>query len=168
MSAPIEKRYWDSSVFLAWIKGEAGRVEVCEEIVAYARNNECDIFTSAITLAEVLRPRHKGPIQVTETEEAKIVGFFQNPYIKIIDFSAPLGAQSRLLQWRYGLHVRDAIHVASGIAAKVDVIESYDPDFFKVKPSEVPGCPPLREPKRKPLPLWNGAPTSAPGPKPTP
>jgi predicted nucleic acid-binding protein len=163
----MERRYWDSSVFIAWIKGEHGRAPVCEEIVGMARREECLILTSAITLAEVVRPRHKGSVAMTEQENQQIVDFFANPFIRFIDFSPSLGLQSRNLQWRFGLHVRDAIHVASALAAKVDFIESYDPDFLLVDRTQVPGCPVIREPKGKPLPLFDGveggpAPSAAP------
>ena len=150
-----ERRYWDSNVFLAWIKGEEGRVEVCEEIAQMAHREECTIVTSAITLAEVVRPRHKGKPEMTEEEDRQILAFFSNPFIRFVDLTPPLAAQSRQLQWRYGLGVRDAIHVVSAIAAKATVIESYDPDLRKVDPKAVPGCPDIREPTGKPLPLFD-------------
>lgn len=162
MSAP-ERRYWDSNVFLAWILNEKGRAEVCEAIVRMARKDECIIVTSAITLAEVVRPRQKGPLEITEEEDKRIVAFFSNPFIRFVDLSPSLAARSRVLQWRYNLHVRDAIHVVSAIAGKADVIETYDNDFKKVDRTAVPGCPTIREPLAKPLPLF----PEEPGPKPS-
>lgn len=119
-----------------------------------AHKQECVIITSAITLAEVVRPRHKGKPEMTESEDKQIVAFFSNPFIKFVDLSPALAAQSRQLQWRFGLLVRDAIHVVSAIAGKSDVIETYDPDFSKVDAKKVAGCPPIREPQTKPLPLF--------------
>lgn len=154
MSGGQERRYWDSNVFLAWIKGEKGRVEMCEAIVRMARKDECVIITSAITLAEVVRPRQKGTVEITEAEDKQIVAFFSNPFIKFVDLSPSLAARSRALQWRFNLGVRDAIHVVSAIAAEADVIETYDPDFKKVDVATVPGCPVIREPQTKALPLF--------------
>src|SRR6266571_8442789 len=110
MKSP-ERRYWDSNGFLAWIKGEQGRVDVCEAIVRMARKEECLIITSALTLAEVVRPRQKGSIEITEAEDKRIVDFFANPFLRFVDLSPSLAAKSRVLQWRYNLGVRDAIHV---------------------------------------------------------
>jgi predicted nucleic acid-binding protein len=151
----VERRYWDSTVFLALIKKEPGRVQECEAILRSAAKGDCEIWPSAITLAEVVRPRHKGTVALTEAEESQIGAFFANPLIHFVDFNPAMGALSRSLQWRFGLHVRDAIHVACAIGAKVDVIESYDPDFLRLDPKQVTGCPPLQEPKAKALPLFD-------------
>jgi predicted nucleic acid-binding protein len=156
-----KRRYWDSCTFLAWIRGESGRVEVCEAIVKLAHQGECLIFTSAITLAEVVRPRQKGKIEMTEAEDKQIVAFFANPFIRFIDLSPALAGQSRVLQWRHGLLVRDAIHVVSAIAAKADVLETYDSDLLKVDMSQVAGCPIIRQPQTKPLPLFPDPPAKA-------
>lgn len=154
MSHP-ERRYWDSTVFLALIKKEPGRVEECETILRMAERGECQLWTSAVTLAEVVRPRHKGSIALTEAEEEKIASFFANPIIHFVDFNPAMGALSRKLQWRFGLLVRDAIHVACALGARADVIESYDPDFRRVDPKQVSGRPEIREPKAKSLPLFD-------------
>ncbi len=154
VAAEPKRRYWDSNVFLAWIKGEPGRVEVCEAIVRLARDEECLIITSAITLAEVVRPRQKGTVEMTEAEDQKIVAFFSNPFLRFVDLTPPLATRSRRLQWQFNLGVRDAVHVVSAIAGAADVIETYDPDFNKVDRSIVPGCPPIRQPQTKPLPLF--------------
>ena len=145
MSAP-DYRYWDSSCFLALIKGEPGRVDVCESIVQAAYRGDHVIVTSAITLAEVVRPGRKGPVQMTEGENAKIVGFFRSTFLRFVDFNPTMGQLTRELQWRHGLHVRDAIHAATAISAKVPVLETYDPDFLKLDRSSIPGCPEIRQP----------------------
>ncbi len=154
VAAEPRRRHWDSNVFLAWIKGESGRAEICEAIVRKARNDDCVIITSAITLAEVVRPRQKGTIQMTEDEDKKIVAFFSNPFLRFVDLSPSLAARSRVLQWKFNLGVRDAIHVVSAIAGQADVIETYDPDFSRVDISAVPDCPTIREPQTKRLPLF--------------
>ena len=150
-----ERRYWDASVFLSYIKGDPGRVEVCEAIIAMARKDECEILTSTITLAEVVRPGRKGTVQLTEDMEKQIAGFFRNPWITLIDFTPAQGALSRQLQWKSGLHVRDAIHAASALSVKVDVIETYDADFKKISVADFPGCPLIREPLDKARPLFD-------------
>jgi len=156
MSAP-ERRYWDANVFLAYIKGERGRVDVCEAIIGMARKGECVIVTSTVSLAEVVRMGRKGAIQLTEDKEKQISGFFLNPWIVLVDFSPAQGVLSRRLQWKAGLHVRDAIHAASTISAKVDVIETYDPDFKRISTADFPECPPIREPLDRPRPLFDSA-----------
>lgn len=146
MSGP-DLRYWDSSCFLALIKGEKGRVEICEAINKAAFQGEHLIVTSTVAIAEVVRPFRKGPIEMTEEENAKIVAYFRNPYIRFVDLSPTLGHAARILQWRNNLHVRDSIHIASAVFAKANVIETYDPDMIKLDIKTIDGCPLIREPK---------------------
>ncbi len=146
MSRP-EQRYWDSNCFLAWIRGEAGRAGVCDEILRAAHKGECVIVTSTITLAEVVRPRRKGALELTEADDARIVAFFRSPFLKFVEFTSIMGQQARQLQWRHNLHVRDAIHVVSALFAKVAVIESYDSDLLRLDRASIPDCPEIRLPR---------------------
>jgi hypothetical protein len=50
----VERLYWDSDTFLAWFQQEPGKVELCEGTLERAENGEVVIFTSALTIAEVL------------------------------------------------------------------------------------------------------------------
>ena len=96
----------------------------------------------------------EGTVEMTAAEDKQIVDFFANPFIRFVDLSPGLAAQSRQIQWKFGLQVRDAIHVVSAIAGRADVIETYDPDLRRVDPKQVPGCPEIREPRAKDLPLF--------------
>ena len=149
MSSP-ERRYWDSNCFVAWIKGEKGRVGPCEEIIQSAYRGDLLIVTSAITVAEVVRPKQKGTQEMTEAEDARIVTFFRSSFLRFVDFNQTMGQATRQLQWRYNLSVRDAIHVASAIAVGAPVIESYDSDLLGLDRSKIPGCPEIRQPKPRP------------------
>ncbi len=151
-----ERRYWDSSVFLAGIKQEEGRNETVRGILRLAANGDCIILTSAVTLAEVVRP-HKGTKALTPEDEAEIVEFFKNPFIQIVDYTEPLGLASRKLQWNYGLKVRDSIHAASAIYAKAAFLEAYDGDFGRIKREDIPDCPEVREPKLPQPGLFDGS-----------
>jgi predicted nucleic acid-binding protein len=158
MSRP-EHRYWDAAVFLAIITAEKGRAEVCEEIVRMARNGETIIFTSSVSLVEVVRPGRKGSVRMDETKQDTITQFFRNSWIRIIDFHSSLAAHARELIWRFDLHVRDSIHIASAIhgGVAIDYIETYDDKWIKLDVTTLAGCPPIRNPKGKPLPLLDGS-----------
>src|ERR1700730_5872105 len=54
--------YWDSDCFLGWFQDEAGKVELCEGTIERADQGEALIFTSALTIAEVLWLRGSPPI----------------------------------------------------------------------------------------------------------
>jgi predicted nucleic acid-binding protein len=51
---PIERIYWDSDAFLGWLQAEPGKTELCAGTLKRADQGEAVVFTSALTLAEVL------------------------------------------------------------------------------------------------------------------
>lgn len=148
------KRYWDSSVFLAWIKGEQGRADTVDKIIADAQNGLSVIYTSMVTLAEVTKPR-RGPIQVGTEIEEKIAAFFKNDYIKLIPVDYLIGTKARRLIWDFPfLGPRDAIHIATAVHIGTEAIEHYDGGDFgrvakRVAEQNLPGFPPIREPEWK-------------------
>src|SRR5687767_2535758 len=52
--------YWDSCLFLAWIKDEerpSGEMDGVREVIARAKRRDCKIITSTITLVECLQSK---------------------------------------------------------------------------------------------------------------
>lgn len=150
------QRYWDSSVFLAWIKGEQGRADTCEAIIGDAREGRCVICTSTLTLVEVTKAR-RGPLQVDRGIEDQIVTFFRNEYIELVPLDYVIATRSRRLIWDFPfLGPRDAAHLATGLHLACDPIESYDDDFRRVATqiggSGFGGFPQIGEPR------WTGQP----------
>lgn len=47
--------YAETSLFLAYFGGEAGRADLCKELLAEGQRGDKRIYTSAFTLVEVLR-----------------------------------------------------------------------------------------------------------------
>lgn len=154
MTDPPTRRYWDSSVFLAWIKGEQGRADIVDKIITDAQNGLCVIYTSMVALAEVTKPR-KGPIQVGKEIEEKIAAFFKNDYIKLVSVDYLIGTRARQLIWDFPfLSPRDAIHIATAIHIGADAIEHYDGGDFgrvakRIAEQKLAGFPPIREPEWK-------------------
>src|SRR5690348_4830083 len=96
----LVRRYWDAGVFVAWIKGEANRVQACEGIVREATEGGCELFTSALTLAEVTKD-HSGPVAPTEEVQTRIRDFFRNDYVKLVMCDRVIGERARQLMWDY-------------------------------------------------------------------
>ena len=167
MAEPLLRRYWDSSVFLDWIKVEPGHADMCDKIITDAQAGQCVILTSAVTLAEVTK-RRRGPLAVEPETEAKITAFFRNDYIVVLPADRVVGEQARRLIWDFPfLKARDAIHIATAANAGAHVIEAYDEDFLRIGETQRKGFPPIREPE------WKGQltlpqPLDAPPPAPPP
>lgn len=173
MPEPPLKRYWDSTVFLALIKNEENRADTCEAIVNDARNGRCVIYTSTMTLAEVIKTK-RGPAQVGEEVERQITQFFQNDFIKLVPVSHAIGTRARRLIWDFSfLGTRDAIHLATALEMTINVLEHYDDDDFgrvakRVTEERLPDFPEIRHPKWMGQPELPGVQPAAPSPSPDP
>jgi predicted nucleic acid-binding protein len=141
-----EKRYWDSSVIIAYINEERDRVDTCKAILDAAEQGKIRIYTSALTITEVLK--YKGAKPIPKDKKQILKDFFQNHYVTVVQVDRWIAFDAQELVWDKGIPPKDSIHVASAIRAKVDVMESYDGDDLTSKSGTV-GSPPLeiREPK---------------------
>ena len=79
----IQRRYWDSTAFIALFAEEEGRVDLCQGVLDAAERDEVEIVTSALTLSEVVHIR--GRERLNAELEDQLVAFFEQPYIIIVD-----------------------------------------------------------------------------------
>lgn len=140
--------YWDSSVFLAVFQNEKDRVDICKQVLNEAMQNRVHIFTSSVTLVEVIKINNAKKLK--PKVEAALDEFFKLPYITLIDATRRICDEARHLIWKYPhLAPKDSIHLASALYGKrkrLDEIHSYDEDFKKLNTKL--GTPPyiIREP----------------------
>jgi predicted nucleic acid-binding protein len=152
MPDSVSKRYWDSSAFLALIKYEPGRADVCERIVDDAKAGRSQIFTSTIALTEVVK-RRRGPVEGDKKTEEILTAFFKNKFITLVPVDISIATRARRLIWDFTwLTARDAIHIATALELKVDALEHYDDDDMgkvakRIADESLPGFPEIRHPK---------------------
>ena len=120
----VERRYWDSNCFLAWLQDEEDRADKCQDVLALAERGEIEIVTSVLTITEVLRlrPRDALPSERRSTVEA----LFNRPSIRTMMLTRRLAESARDLAWDHGIAPKDSIHVASALAANVGVFNTFD------------------------------------------
>ena len=141
--------YWDSSVILALLMGEEGRVDNVRHFLEDAESQEAIIVTSSFTLVEVIRLRKRAPI--LPDKQALVTSFFQKDYFKFIDATRKITEDARALIWaNQGLMPKDAVHLASAIefvtqGGKLNAIHSYDADFTNLNGKLPVNCP-IEEP----------------------
>ena len=134
-----ERRYWDSNCFLAWLQEEAGRVDKCGAVLSLAERGKVEIITSVFTLTEVLRLRPRNALPAERRLSVEIL--FNRPSIRTIMLTRRLAETARDLAWDQGIAPKDAVHVASALAARVDVLNTFDDPLIR-KSGQI-GNPPL-------------------------
>lgn len=143
----IKNVYWDANVFHALLGKEAGRVDICEEWEALAKAGGVKIWTSTLTWVEVVRM--KGKDRIDPANEATLKGYFQRSYFQPIIATREVVEYARVLLWKYSaLPYKDAVHLASAVIAKVEILHTYDGDDL-IPLTGLVGTPPLliEEPK---------------------
>lgn len=165
----VELRYWDANAFLAYFQEETGRVDSCEAVLEQAEKGPVLIITSALTLTEVLALRGKRRLPPTQKMKNKVINFFKNEYIAVQNVTREIAELSRDLVWDNGIKPKDAIHVASAIAANVAVFETYDRPLIRkgnrATKMHFREPPPRRQPN---LPLAGGGSNAAKKDEPAP
>ncbi len=121
--------YWDSCLFLAWLKDEerkVGEMDGVREVIERSKRREAKIMTSVITTTEVLaakipsgmdtlfRGMMKRVSQVSV--DIRVAGLAHD----IRDHYVKLGGKT--------VSVPDALHLATGILYRVDQFHTFDAD----------------------------------------
>lgn len=135
----VERRYWDSNCFLAWLQNEEDRAEKCQDVLALAERGEIAIMTSVLTIAEVLRLRPKDALP--SERRSSVESLFNRPSIRTMMLTRRIAEEARDLVWDHGTDPKDSFHVASALAAKVGVLNTFDGSL--IGKSEQIGTPPL-------------------------
>lgn len=126
--------YWDSCLFLAWVKDEnraPGEMEGLAEVVAMVDAGECFILTSVMTRGEVLDS------SLTVEAQEKFRSLFSNPVFTFADVSLPISEVASQIRDFYkgqkpqpmSVKLPDATHLATAIAYReVDEFQTFDAD----------------------------------------
>lgn len=124
--------YFDSGLFIAFIKNEAGRGPTMLHLLQDAEQQKIEVVTSFLTVAEVLRGG-SSTAAGTALSDKDIDDFFDRPEFELVAlerFVAEKAREVRRLAPRLAkrFSVADAIHVATALLSDVDALYSYDDD----------------------------------------
>lgn len=131
MAGADPKYYWDTCLFLAWIKDEqrpTGEMDGVREVVARAKRREVIIMTSVLTLVEAL--------------QSKIPVGFEKLFSDMMKRVQRLGMDIKVAELAHGIRdyyvahsaeyenkkltTPDAIHLATAIWYKADEFHTFD------------------------------------------
>jgi predicted nucleic acid-binding protein len=130
-----QRHYCDSCVFLGFLNNESDKIYECKTILQAAEEGVIDLFTSAFTMAEVIKI--KGEAELDESKEHIIDQLFKQTWIKVANFEREMAQISRHIVWRYNLKPYDALHLATAIRLKVDYFNTTDQAIIKKLPANV-------------------------------
>lgn len=126
-----QKIYCDSCVFLAVLKEEENRVHVINALFDQAKKGQIQIFTSALTIAEVLNLQgYKSPITKEDREMVRelfrMLDDKDNQLFEIFNVDPALAKRAQDIVWDHGIKPKDAIHVTTALVYEANVFYSYD------------------------------------------
>ncbi|MFZ5451416.1 MAG: type II toxin-antitoxin system VapC family toxin [Thermodesulfobacteriota bacterium] len=141
MADQYQNPYLDSSVFIAWIKGEVvngvDRKDIADHILGIAQKGSFKINISAFTLAEVHKKKGAESPKLEPDEDELILAYFEHDFFNIIDVTRDIGEHANRLCRQYSLLPADAIHLACALRAKCDVLLAWDDRLTAVDHPEI-------------------------------
>lgn len=123
--------YLDSNVYLAWLRGEAGRVDTARELLTAGEEHRIVIVASTLIYAEVCG---HGEVRSDAAEEvdAKIRTFFERGFLHWVEVDLPTVRLARTLSRQHGLRGADAVHLASAIRGRASRFMTWDTKDFPI------------------------------------
>ncbi len=121
--------YLDTSVFIALIQNEAGRVAACKDAMQDAIEEKTKALTSALAIAEVVKGEAG---MIPEAAEPAIESFFSSLWLRVAAVDQRVAVRAREVSRLYGLKPPDAIHVATAILYGASRIFTYDKHLLKL------------------------------------
>ena len=76
------KHYCDSCVFIGFLNQETDKFSKCKSVLEAAEQDYIDLYTSAFTMAEVIKVKSSG-LTISEQEEL-INQLFLSPWINLV------------------------------------------------------------------------------------
>ena len=125
MASGQERRYWDSTCFIAILNDEEPWSSTCQRILDKARQGALELVISPITMAETVRPRGTSA-PIPKKHQQTILDFFDNDFIHLRVIDRLVARRSLDLCWNLGLHPRDALHVAAALEERCSIFETMD------------------------------------------
>jgi len=130
---PLERRYFDSCIFVYIITGNPHFEPQCSAAVYAAEQGQFTLATSMLTLIEVIKDQ-SGPHTPSPEIQQKIADFFEHDYVLMVQATRSIMVRARELCWKYGsinLRGNDAVHLASAIYTGCTTLYTFDGTLLK-------------------------------------
>lgn len=118
--------YLCANAWIAFINKEPGYQDV-EHLINTAMNGECQIWTSALSIAEVYKASATG--QAAKISDEKIDSLFEQGYVVLVAADLVITKDARALLRKYNPPLKkpfDAVHLATAARHNCDEFITYD------------------------------------------
>jgi predicted nucleic acid-binding protein len=118
----------DSSVYIAAINQEVDRAETARQILGAADRGDIQIVAATWVAAEVIKMKGEA-LPLSVEKENEIDEIFQSKRITWVELDLSVAIEARHIARDHGLRPGDAVHLASAIRGKADVLLRWDGRF---------------------------------------
>jgi predicted nucleic acid-binding protein len=123
----VERALLDASALIGYLKGEPA-FACLRSLMEAVDRGEVTLVESTAILAEVT-PGHKRDTATHAAAREKVRALLESPATELVDVSTPVARKAGELRVAHGMTTWDAVHLATGILARVDVIIVVDGKF---------------------------------------
>lgn len=139
-----QRLYLDADVYLALIKGEAGRVDVARALLRDGQDGRFEVYASTLLYAEVCGHGEIRAAADAQAVDKRVSAFFEHGFIRWVEVDLSIARDARRVSRGQRLRGADAIHLASAIRTSCDVLMTWNKNDFSI--GTVVGGVELREP----------------------
>lgn len=123
----IESALLDASSLLGVVQGEQ-EFACLKSLLAAVDRGEVLLVESTAILTEVL-PRHWRDTEVHSRARSSVRALLESPTTQLVDVSTVVARKAGELRSEHGLKTWDAVHLATAVIARVDVLFVRDSRF---------------------------------------
>ncbi|MDE0047824.1 MAG: PIN domain-containing protein [Chloroflexota bacterium] len=144
MASNPARVYWDSCVYLDFLRGGHPNRAHLRAVLRDWEVGKVTLVTSTLTIAEVLYvPGIQPSVRLDESRRNELMDPFRptgDRKLTLVELTRPIAEAARDLCWSRGIRPKDAVHVASALAASCAVLHTHDEGLQK-KSRQVGGDP---------------------------
>jgi len=118
-------------MWLGLINEEVDKVGRCRNVLKEARDGKIQIWTSALTLAEVFKAKCNGTkTSLEEDKDKDFENFVDQEFLTLVQVDQDIGAAARRLLRSHSKLKKpaDAIHLATALENNLDELHTFDLD----------------------------------------
>lgn len=130
MADDFRRVYLDACVYLALIKGEAGRLEIARGLLRDGQDKRFAVVASTLLYAEVCGHGEVRAAPDAADVDRQVSAFFEHGFIQWVEVDLSIAREARRLSREHRLRGADAIHLASAIRADCDVLMTWNSNDF--------------------------------------